>query len=117
MNGKETGKVFTKENQPTAEQRAAGWAKRKRNQELVKAILDLKFKGHPTIRKRIAQHFGIPEEDVTVEQAMIFRQASKAIEQLDTPAFNAIFDRAYGKPKESVKVENDTPLDKLPIEF
>lgn len=119
MNGKLTGKCFTKDRQPTKEQRIAGWDKKKKAQELVKAVLQLSFKGkqNSKLKKDAAQYFGIPEKDITVETMLVFKQAEKAIQKGDTHAFSAVMDRAFGKPKEKIEVKDTTPLEKLPVKF
>ena len=87
-------KPFSSENQPTSEEKRQGWAKKKRGRELIEHILNLTFKGHPKseIRKQMAEYFGVPESQITIEQVMLFRQAEKAIQKGDTAAFNAIMD-------------------------
>lgn len=118
MNGKETGIPFGILKQPTPEQKKAGWAKKKRGQELAKAILDMAFKGQDNsqLKKQAAAYFGVKEKNITVEMMLLFRQAEKAIQKADTNAFNAVMDRTFGKPKQEsvVKVNN---LDKLPVTF
>lgn len=111
----DTPKPFTPDNQPTPEQKKAGWLKKKRAQDLAKAVLEMKFVGSKDggLKKEVAEFFGISEEEITVEIMMLFRQAEKAIKKFDTPAFNAVMDRAFGKPKE--KLEHSGP-DDGPIE-
>lgn len=113
-------KPFSKENQPSAEAKKAGWAKKKRAQELAKAVLELSFKGmkDSKLKQQAAEYFGIPQKELTVEMMLLFRQAEKAIQKADTQAFNAIMDRAFGKPKEKVEVDAKvTDLSKLPVTF
>lgn len=112
----DTPTPFSKEYQPTPEAKRLGWLKKKRGPELAKAILDLAFHGmrDSELKKQAAQYYGIDQADVTVEMMLLFRQAEKAIQKADTQAFNAIMDRAFGKPKE--KFEHSGPNDK-PIEI
>lgn len=103
MNGKETGKCFTKENQPSFEARSKGQQKRFRGQELARMMLNCRY--IPTnddngIREVVAGSLGIAPEDVTIEQVITFRQMQKAITQQDTVAYNAVSNRAFGFPKE-----------------
>lgn len=116
MNGNETGIPFGEQPQPTAEAKRLGWLKKKRGPELAKAILDLAFKGdkNPKLKKDAARYFGLPEDEINNEMMLLFKQAQKAIESSDTQAFNAVMDRAYGKPKE--KLEHSGPNDQ-PIEI
>lgn len=105
MKGNKTGIPFGQQPQPTPEQKRAGWLKKKRAQELAKAVLELSFKGmkDPKVKREAAAYFGIEPSDLTVEMMLLFRQAQKAIEQSDTYAFNSVMDRAFGKPKEKLE--------------
>jgi hypothetical protein len=98
MNGNSHGKGFTSKRQPTKEQLKAGWAKKRKAAELVKAIFELQFKGlkNSELKKMAAEYFGVNEEDITIEMMLIFRQTEKAIQKADTQAFNAVMNRAYG---------------------
>lgn len=114
----DTPKPFTKENQPPPEAKKEGWAKKKRGQELAKAVLELAFKGmgNSELKNKAAEYFGVTPDQITVEMMMLFRQAELAIQKADTQAFNAVMDRAFGKPKqESVVKVND--LNNLPVQF
>jgi len=100
------GKPFTSENQPAPEQKSAGWAKKKRGAELAKLILNLPFKGakDSKIKELAAEYFGVPQDEVTVEQVMTFRQAEKAIQKADTQAYKILFERAYGYRQQDIVV-------------
>lgn len=106
MNGKETGVPFGKKPQPSREAKRNGWAKKKRAQELAKAVLDLAFKGmeDSNLKSKAAEYFGVPEKKITVEMMMLFRQAEKAIQKADTPAFKAVMERAHGMPKQDISL-------------
>jgi len=107
MNGKYTGKSFTKEYRPDPEKVKAGVLKAKRARELASAILNLSFKGaNKQLKKATAAYYGIPESEITVEMMMLFQQTKKAIQDSDTFAFNAVMDRAHGKPSQSVELSN-----------
>lgn len=106
MNGAKDGVPFgIGQPDPSPEQKKAGWAKKKRGQELAKAVLELAFKGmkDSQLKKAAAEYFNVPEEEITVETMLLFRQAEKAIQKADTYAFNSVMDRAHGKPKEKVE--------------
>jgi hypothetical protein len=98
------GKKFSKDNQPLPEAKSAGKMKKKKGMELAKAVLDLTFKGmkDSALKKAAAEYYGIDESEITVEMMLLFRQAEKAIQKADTLAFNAIMDRAHGKPKQDL---------------
>lgn len=106
-----TGKRFSSEKQPTGEQKAAGWAKKKVGTELAKLILDLPFKGKldGVLRKDIASYFGVDENHITNEQVIYFRQIEKAVSKSDTPAAKFITERAHGLPNQ--KIEQQTTAD------
>lgn len=91
--------------QPTPEQKKAGWDKKKKGAELVKHILEQKFTGAKDgqLKAEIAMYFNCPESEITVEMAMIFRQAQKALSKADTPAFKAVIERGYGQPKQEIE--------------
>jgi hypothetical protein len=109
-------KPFSKKYQPTPEAKKAGWAKKKRGYELVRAVLELSFKGMKgsEIKQKASEYFGVPQKNLTVEMLLHFRQAEKAIQKADTQAYNAVMDRAFGKPKE--KLEH-SGADGKPIEM
>lgn len=107
--GKEDGIPFSKENQPTPQQKREGWAKRKRGAELVKHILEQKFVGAKDglLKKEIAQYFGCPESEITNEMAMTFRQVQKSLSKVDTQAYNSVMNRGYGMPKQQTDITSD----------
>lgn len=106
LRGANDGVPFTKDNQPTPRAKKLGWMKKKRGQELVKAVLELSFKGqaNTALKRKASAYFGIEEKNITVEMILVFKQAEKAIQKSDTYAFNAIMDRAFGKPKEKTEI-------------
>ena len=98
------GVKFSKDNQPSGEAKSAGKIKKKKGMELAKAVLELSFKGmkNSALKKAAAEYYGIDESEITVEMMLLFRQAEKAIQKADTFAFNAVMDRAHGKPKQEL---------------
>lgn len=102
----DSGSPFSSTNQPSTESRRLGQFKRKRGQDLARAILELGFQGmkDSALKKAASEYYNIPEEEITVEMMMLFRQTEKAIQKADTGAFNAVMDRAHGKPKEKVEM-------------
>lgn len=99
MNGNHTGKPFSKDNQPSPEAKSAGKLKGKRGQELARALLAI-HAPESDHRAACAAYLNIPDDEITIEMMMVYRQAQKALDGQDTPAFNAVTDRAFGKPKE-----------------
>lgn len=106
MMGPDTGKKFSKDYQPSAASKKAGWAKKRKGQELVQAILQEAFKGmkDSKLKQQAAEYFGIAQKNVTVEMMLHFRQAEKAIQKADTQAYSALLDRAFGKPKDKMEL-------------
>jgi hypothetical protein len=106
MNGKETGVPFTSERQPSPEAKSAGWMRKLKGQQLARAVLELAFKGatDSKIKQQATEYFGIPEDQLTVEMMLHFRQAEKAIQKADTQAYNAIMARADGLPKQQTEL-------------
>lgn len=93
-------KPFTKENQPSAASKKAGWAKRRILKDILEITTGATFNNSTTdYRELTAKYLGIPPQEVTVRMVMDFRQIEKAIMKADTPAYIAVMDRALGKPK------------------
>jgi hypothetical protein len=87
---------------PSPAAKSAGWAKRRTGIELAKAILNLTFNDvpiKPFLKQRVAEFYGIPAEDVTVEAVLHFKQIERATNG-DTYAYQAFMNRALGMPKQ-----------------
>lgn len=117
------GKKFSRDNQPSAQAKKDGWERRKKGMALVRTILSLTMTGETskTIRRRCADFFGIPEQDLTVEDLLHFKQAERAIKSGDTNAYKALLDKSgnfktelslSGEVNQNVKMT----LDQLPTE-
>lgn len=92
---------FTAENQPSGEAKAKGYLKKRVGRELLRTILAMDFKGMgPAFKQQLGEYYGLDPEEITNEGALVLSQLITAIQKGDTFAFNAIMDRAYGKPKE-----------------
>lgn len=91
---------FTADKQPPPDAKRAGWDKKKKGKEMLQALMEVAFKGSATstMKRDVADYFGIPVEDINVEIMMAMRQCEKAIKNSDTAAFNTIWDRVHGKP-------------------
>jgi len=98
--------------QPSKEAKKNGWLKKKKGLELVQAVFELSFIGmkDSQLKKAAAEYFGLPQKEISAEMMLVFRQVEKAIQKADTHAFNAVMDRAYGKPKQPLTGAGDTPL-------
>ncbi len=92
---------FSADSQPSGENKGKGRLKKYRGRDLLKTILAMDFKGMgPEFKNKLADYYGLDAEEITNEGALILSQLITAIQKGDTFAFNAIMDRAYGKPKE-----------------
>jgi len=107
-------KRFSSTNQPSNALKQLGWWKKKKGKKMLQALMQLKFEGDYVpedpndpnsikinpIRKKAAEYFGMPEEFITVEMIMAMIQVAKAVQQNDGNAFNAVWEKAYGKTRE-----------------
>lgn len=93
------GVKFSKENQPTGAAKSAGMRKKR----LLKDIMAMAFKGPKggKLKKLAANYMGVPEDSLTTEDMLHFRQIERAISKSNTFAYMALMDRAFGKPKGS----------------
>jgi hypothetical protein len=114
-------KQFSSTRQPTPQAKSNGLLKKKTGVELARAILQLSFEGakDSPLKKAAADYFKISEQEITVEMMLMFRQAEKAVQKGDTRAFEAVMDRAFGKPKQETKINGaiDINLSELSITF
>lgn len=77
---------------------ASGIARRK-NKAFRQAVNDIANMKCPAgMAKKWAAAYGVSEDEITVKDAMTLAQAFKAIEGLDTQAFNAVADWLDSKP-------------------
>lgn len=102
--------------QPSSEAKKAGWAKRKKNQELARTLLGLKFVGQDDsrmgrlFRDRLKTYFGMSAEEIEKidnESAIMLRLIGSAVEDGDNEAAREIMDRAYGKPTQHIDMNPD----------
>lgn len=102
--------------QPSSESKKAGWAKRRRNRELAQYLLGLQFVGKEGYKESVAKYFGLSLEEVSEmsnEAMIMLKQIGLAIERGDQEAARQLMERAYGKPKEYLKLtdgEDDKPV-------
>lgn len=112
MNGNETGIPFSKDNQPDPKKKSEGARRHWALRDLLSKVTGQKFEGSTKVyRDLCAVYFQIPKEDVTVKMIMDFRQIEKAILKGDTRAYEAVHDRAFGKPMTEQPPIVDTPVD------
>jgi ribosomal 50S subunit-associated protein YjgA (DUF615 family) len=100
----ENGKKFSKDYQPSGENKSKGKAKSR----LLKDLLEMAFVGAKgaKLRKAAAAYMNLPEETITLEDMMHYRQIEKAISKSNTFAYQAVLDRAYGKPVQPIEDES-----------
>jgi len=108
--------------QPSNEAKKAGWAKKKRNQELARTLLGMKFVGQDNSRigrlfkEKLDKYFGLTPEQIEAmdnEAAVLLRLIGSAIEDGDNDAAREIMDRAYGKPSQHIDMtteDEDRPM-------
>lgn len=76
--------------------------KRKKKEERERLLLLLNSPVSKENVKKIAGDFDIDVTDITVEDLMHAVQIRKATDEANTNAYNAVMDRAYGKPMQQV---------------
>ena len=112
--GPDTGKKFNKDYQPDPERVKEGKAKKK----LLKDILNTPLDGngvHAKMIKLAAAYLQKDPSEITLAEIMHFRITQKAIQKQDVFAYQAVQDRAFGKPESKTTLANDennpiTPL-------
>lgn len=107
--------MFSKQRQPSPAQKAAGWAKKRKGQELAKFILEQKFIGaeKSKLRGLISSYFGVDEKQITTEMMILFRVIEKAIQKADIAAVKLLLERAYGLPKQVSEFNINKPEIKI----
>lgn len=90
------GKTFSKEYQPSGEAKSAGHRKKR----MLKELLEATFIGpkRSKVKMKAAEYLGVDPESLTVEDLLHFKQIEIAISKGNTFAYQAVMDRAYGKP-------------------
>lgn len=101
----------TGQGQPSNEAKRAGWAKKRRREELAQYLLSLEFVGKSeAFREAVGNYFGMsPEEmaEASNESLIYMRLIANAIEKGDVSSALAIIERAYGKPKETINLDSE----------
>lgn len=94
------GKKFSAANQPSKEKKKAGWARRNALKDILNISVNRMFEGTKKNYTQLAAAFlGIPVKEVSLRMVMEYRQIEKAVLQGDTSAFEAVYNRAYGRTK------------------
>lgn len=111
MNGN-TGKKFSKDYQPDPKKVSEGLKRHFAIRDMLSIVTGQKFEGSTKVyRDLCAAYLGINAADVTIRMIMDFRQIEKGILKGDTRAYEAIMNRAYGKPREEQAPIVDIPQD------
>lgn len=107
------GKPFSKENQPSSEAKKAGWLKKKRNKELAQYLLNRAWRKRPKedqFTKEMFEYFDITEdeaEELTHEAVIMLKQIAMAQKNGDNTAASQMFERAFGKPLQTIQLDDD----------
>ena len=114
MNGKETGVPFSADNQPPGELKSKGHQKKKLLKDILSAALDPNGE-HAKMIVACAAYMEKEPTEITLADLMHFRIAQKAVQKQDVFAYQAVMDRAFGKPENKTTLANDennpiTPL-------
>ena len=103
---------FSKDNQPTPEQKSNGWKKKRMMENLATALI----KGDALEKlKTEALEIGIDIDKVDFETALWLKQAHKAFKDNDTQAYNAAIDRLRGKPIQETKETGNPTIIQQPV--
>lgn len=99
---------FNADNQPPADLKKMGHAKRKILSNILQAKLPLPdgFEGNAEI-KELAKNFGVKPEQLSIELAMALKMAHRAIYMGDVAAYTALMNRAYGLPVMPIATKTD----------
>lgn len=97
------GKPFSSKNQPSAELKKEGWAKKRLLKDLASMLVTGSgLEKAQKTAKSVGLDFGT---EITVEIAMTMRQIDKALSDGDTQAYNAAMDRLVGKATQHITAE------------
>lgn len=107
------GKKFTKDYQPAPKAKSEGWKKRRFSRDLIKEMLNGKFKftDKSQVKKNLIQSFGEEVVDLTIGELMTLRQMHKAISEGDHNAYKTLVDQALGNPKQEVNNSGKTVIE------
>lgn len=107
---------FSSTNQPDPAKAKATKAKKRFTRELVKQMLNTKYKFQDSsqIKQQLVAAFGPEVANMTVGEIMTLQQANKAILKGDTFAFQNLLNQAFGLPKQKHELGGE---DGEPIKF
>jgi hypothetical protein len=107
------GKPFGEDNQPSSEAKKAGWLRKKRNKELAQYILGRSWKENrmnKDMHAQMKEFFGLGDdelEELTYEAVIMMKQVAMAIKNGDNTAAQQLFERAFGKPMQTIGITDD----------
>ena len=104
---KNVGHLYSKENQPTPEAKAAGHIKRIILKDIAKQLTTGTYK---QALIELAKVLGVDADAIDLETAMHLKQMEKALVNGDTFAYNALMDRMKGKPVQAIQLEETKVL-------
>lgn len=98
---------FSKENQPTPEQKAAGHKRKVLLKQIAKQIVTGGFR---KALVPVAEYLGVDPDQIDLETALHLKQMEKALKKGDTFAYNALMDRLKGKPVQAIQMDDTKVL-------
>lgn len=111
------GKKFSKDYQPPPEALKEGKKKKKFTREILKDLLSMPYRfaaADEKIKKQLVEAYGPEIENMTLGEVMALKQAQKVILSGDSTAFTALFNQAFGLPKQTLGGDPENPLIPVP---
>jgi hypothetical protein len=81
----------------------------KNRSTIARAIMDMNIKIPEKILSQLKEIYPDMANNLTIEEAMAYIQATKAIQDKDTAAYKALMDSGYGLPKQEIDQNINTP--------
>lgn len=111
---------FTSAKQPSGKNKSLGKRKKKFTTQVYKEILSMPYAFTPDsqIKRQLIKAFGNQITGMNIGEVLGLQQIQKAILKGDTPAFNSLMDRAFGKPPQSIDIDaNITANSKVTVKI
>lgn len=105
---------FSKDNQPTPEQKSLGWAKKRTLKELLSLCISGNDEISIEVREKLAEMLGLKPDDIkgmTFEEAMDLKQAQRAM--VSGRDWKHLKDVVYGQKIENTIISDPVIIDKV----